>query len=245
MNSVYVKEDLPTWSEVYYNFYKGKVFSFDHENPHHTDDLDKYWKIPRRKLLLTTVTNQFNKMLYEDRYSERFITFLNDNITRNAVSAMFTCELISPPKEITTVHSYTQYMRDYEKWSTKYLDHFLKNHPIKETPPIYTLTMPDGKPNPFIINDEDVERINVNDLNGYLCIHPIIFIEENNRKYAYCPTPFVPAQSVDWTKIIDWMMIPYIQYFENGVGWKDHNGDLIPLTMPEHNCVGVGFDPAL
>ena len=242
--SIYVKEDLPTWSEVYYEFYKNRVFSFDPTIEYQSDDIDKYWKIPRRKVLLTTVTNQFNKMLYEDGYSERFVTFLNNNITHNVVSAMFTCELITPPKELRTIDSYTQYMRDYDKWSSKYLDHFLKDRPIKEAPPIYTLSIPNGKPNPFITCDEDVDRINVDDLNGYLCIHPILFIEENDHKYAYCPTAFVPAQNVDWTKIIDWMMIPYIEYFENGVGWKDNNGNLIASDKVT-TCVGSGFDPAL
>ena len=82
IDSIYVKEDLPTWSEVYYEFYKNKTFSFDHEDDNQLNDIDKYWKIPRRKVLLATVANQFNKMLYEDGYSDKFMTFLNNNITK-------------------------------------------------------------------------------------------------------------------------------------------------------------------
>lgn len=241
IDSIYVKEDLPTWSEVYYEFYKNKTFSFDHEDDNQLNDIDKYWKIPRRKALLATVTNQFNKMLYEDGYSDKFMTFLNNNITYDAVSAMFTCELVYP--EIKNIESYQTYMREYAMWSSKYLGTFVKNHPIKEVPPIYTLTMPTGNPNPFIDINDDVIRINVDDINGWMCVYPIIFLGDNKRYYS--PTPFVPSQSVDWTKIIDWMMIPFKDYFENGVGWKDNDGNVIASTHAAHNCSGAGFDPAL
>ena len=59
--SLYTKEELPTWAEMYYEFYQKKLY--------HTiknDEIDPYWNIPRSLVLLSICCNELNKMLYED-----------------------------------------------------------------------------------------------------------------------------------------------------------------------------------
>ena len=70
--SVYAKEELPTWSEVYNEFYKQKMFSYSITDPSQ-QTIDPYWKIPHMKYIIMTVCNQFNKMIFEDGYKDEII----------------------------------------------------------------------------------------------------------------------------------------------------------------------------
>lgn len=65
--SVYTNNELPTWNEVYEEFYKGQYYlnpdSFDNDK---LTQIDLYWKIPRWKVLVAICCNEFNKCIHED-----------------------------------------------------------------------------------------------------------------------------------------------------------------------------------
>lgn len=233
--SLYVKEDLPTWSEVYYDFFKKKAFTYD---PTEDTDVDLYWKLPSRKMLICKIANQFNKMLYEDDYNIKFMTFIDNNIVDNPLSAMFVAEV--PGSEITSIDAYIAYMESSRSILNRYV--------IKEVPPIYTFPLPNGNVNPFVQHRRDVDRINIDDVpddNGK-CQLSIIILTDNKDNGIYYPIrSIIPDMTRDLDKIINWMMIPYISYFENGVGWKDDHGNLIGSDNKPTTCIGSGFDPAL
>ena len=63
--SLYCKEELPTWDELYNEFYLKKIFQYDPRLPDH-EEPDVYWNRPRRKMLLAWACNQLNKMVFED-----------------------------------------------------------------------------------------------------------------------------------------------------------------------------------
>ncbi len=79
VTSIFSMTELPTWKEMidFYNEYVDKSnFIFINNNP---GIIDKYWKIPSMKLLLSLVCNQFNKMIFEDCYKDKVLLFINDN----------------------------------------------------------------------------------------------------------------------------------------------------------------------
>lgn len=217
--SIYAKEELPTWGEVYDDFYLKKSFIYD---PVEHQELDLYWKIPRRKYLLATVCNQFNKMLFENGIRKDLINFLNKkDICRNIEDIRFICE---------TVESYDI---EYEK--------FLGSD---TAPPIYTFPLPSGLNNPFIISNHP--RIDINTIDTEMMIVPIIkrCCDDKNDNFIYIP------RIDDWSKkdyevIIDFMIRPFKTYFEGTrVGWKDEEDKLLQ-DLKNRNCNGVGYDPAL
>ena len=61
--SIYCKDDLPTWHEIYYEFYLKDLFNYDCNDT----ELDLYWKIPHKKMIIGFVCNQLNKMIFEDK----------------------------------------------------------------------------------------------------------------------------------------------------------------------------------
>ncbi len=64
---MYDKTELPTWSELYEEFYLNKMYTFDAS----TDtELDPYWKLPRKLVLMMQCCNQLNKMAIEKRDKE-------------------------------------------------------------------------------------------------------------------------------------------------------------------------------
>lgn len=54
----------------------------------------------------------------------------------------------------------------------------------------------------------------------------------------------VVAEPVLFKEILSVMIKPVIDYFENGIGWKDENGNIIS-SDPSVNICHSGFDPAL
>jgi hypothetical protein len=60
--SLYDKDCLPTWGELYNEFYFSKKAEYNHLDM----IMDPYWKQPRQKILLAFVCNQLNKMIFED-----------------------------------------------------------------------------------------------------------------------------------------------------------------------------------
>lgn len=73
--SNYVKEELPTWNEVYSEFYKKKLYL--KENMDNYNKIDQYYRLPKSEIIVALVCNQFNKMITEDKSSIYHI-FFND-----------------------------------------------------------------------------------------------------------------------------------------------------------------------
>lgn len=171
--SKFAKEELPTWNEVYnewYKKYRDDLYTFKAERD---AEIDTYWKIPKKLFLLAAVCNQFNKMISEDDF--RF-----DNMP----SIRFA---LSP---------------DFQ-------DQF------DEFPTIYTFKNPRGNENPFITSsprhlitkNEDCEMIILYKSDSF-------GIQKNENIFIK-------------NFIVNKFMKPFINYFENGIGWKDENGNII------------------
>lgn len=72
--SRWTKDDLPTWHELYYDFYLPHEYSY---TPGNYQLIDHYWKIPRKVYLLATASNQLNKMIGEDGDKQNTLRYLN------------------------------------------------------------------------------------------------------------------------------------------------------------------------
>lgn len=84
--SLYAKEELPTWDELYSEFYKKQTFFYD---PKRENVLDPYWGIPRDIVLLATCCNQLNKLIFEDGHKEDLIKVYNNVIYRSVNDVRF------------------------------------------------------------------------------------------------------------------------------------------------------------
>lgn len=225
--SAYAKEELPTWSEIYEEFYKKKLYNSYNELD---KTLDPYWNIPHTKYLLMTVCNQFNKMINEDGYKDEILKMIKEEIDEEATDVIF---LIRSDKDGDGI---------------EYLDKYVyQNNYI---PPIYTIPLPNGKDNPFIIS-KDKLRISSRDLSDNLWVFPLI-ISRKDPEYQtiYAPyqfgVPEIEKEFEDYNKIIEFMIRPFKEYFEGeAVGWKDKDGKIIESDPLQRSCSGVGYDPAL
>lgn len=228
--SAYAKEELPTWSEVYDEFYKRKSFIYF---PDKEEDqvLDPYWKIPRLKVLLATVCNQFNKMIFEDDVKNEMLKSLyaDNDYCRNPVDIRFICEI---DDAVNCKINWSQIL-------------IKKNVGMFLPPPIYTIPLPTGKRNPFITSKR--ERININDISTPMSVYPIIsYKPEDGSTVFYAPVYIDDMQRDGYMRVLESMMKTFKDYFEgSGIGWKDKDGNLIESDPMKRSCDGVGYDPAL
>ncbi len=242
--SLYAKEELPTWNEVYNEWYLNKIWDYNRDNHDH-QELDPYWKIPKRKMLIGFVCNQFNKMLFEDmKLKEKVINMIEEKIYpwgEDKLDIKFICEhspVFNPDDFISNEEFNGLYNRHCILWNKFFKDKFIGTD---MTAPIYTIPLPTGKPNPFITNK--FPRIDLSTLDiEKLVIHPIIGYKDRNTYTTYEPFPEVDP---DANTIIDMMIEIFKNYFENGVGWKDKEGNLIESSKNINYCNGSGIDPAL
>lgn len=138
--SIYAKEELPTWIEMYEDFWLKKSFKYDKENP--DDKLDIYWNIPRKKYLMATACNQLNKMLIEDKvFHDKVIEYIHSTCKNSFLK--------SGIKDIYFVMVN----------SNMYQDTF------DELPVIFTFPHPKGIKNPFIISN--TPRVDISDDSSY------------------------------------------------------------------------------
>ena len=212
--SMYVKEELPTWSEVYDEFYMNKMFQFNPTTD--ADDIDPFWQIPKKKYIMAIVSNQFNHMIYETELVKRDLLkmvqreFKNRQYHVDAIS--FTCE----PDSHDPAY--------YNKMAIG----------IKGNPLIYTINHPQGTKNPFITND--MNRIILND---YYPNNVLLFTVVINATNTINGEHIVFMINHDsdpdiFHMIIEYMIAPYKEYFEGeAVGWKDENGHVI-TSIDEH-----------
>lgn len=242
--SVYAKEELPTWSEVYEEFFQMKAFYYDPNNMDQ-QELDPYWNIPHTKFLLAVVCNQFNKMIVEDGYKEELIQDINRKI----------CPM---PEGILGVQDVRFTLEDFIYDKSPRLPIWVKTprndsyngrmselfHGPDSLPPIYTIPLPTGRKNPFIINDHP--RIDISTLDTRLGILPVVQLQ-----IAKFHTPMYdivrPASFLfgGWYHpIILAMVKQYEKYFTGDIpGWKTKDGKLVESNQ-QHGC-RTGFDPAL
>jgi len=229
--SIYAKEELPTWSEVYEEFYLGKQYSYDPNNP---DDqtIDPYWKIPHKKFLIATVCNQFNKMIFEDGLKDEILSDLEGKLSMKVYGIQF-------------VYGTSKYMTTRVYSDIK----FIKN-PFITPADIYTIPMPTGKLNPFIISKHrrvDITKVKdsifsfTNDeVDSIVSIYPVIQIYSFDTLSNTIYTPEIGSEQFDIVMSI--MMERFKEYFTGDIGWKDSEGKLIEGDPGSRNCTGAGYE---
>ena len=91
----------------------------------------------------------------------------------------------------------------------------------------------------------------MNSLNESFIISPILKVEYTNgilynlinidmRSYEFNKDN---ESVINYTSIIEFMMKPFKSYFDNIVGWKDQNGNIIKNNQIMNHC--NDYDPAL
>lgn len=250
--SKYAKEELPTWNEVYNEFYLSGHAFYNSEHPHQ-QELDPYWKLPRLKVLIATVCNQLNKMLYEDGYRKGLLEHLSKDAGEwgKVIDAKFILEPI--PDYLDKMQAATSereaqmiYEHHLVDW-VRFLDS--KFIGINCPPPIYTIPNPNGTPNPFITNDHP--RIDISTLAGELKIQAVLKRDNgttdtvNSAIEVYSPLDTDQHFVCQYKEIMAFMIRQYRSYFDGVPGWKDRDGNPIPADKikPEH--VANWIDPAL
>lgn len=214
--SVYAKEELPTWSEVYEEFYLGKQYTYSINDPN-DQTMDPYWKIPHKKFLIATVCNQFNKMIFEDGLKDEILSELSKEFCTEITGLKFTCGKLFYP--------------DICIKCTKDNDEVFNNITT-----IYTIPNPSGKPNPFITSN--CHRENITEINDVIELHPIIrIIDKEFGNIAKVPK----VNDEHFNIIIDVMIKRFKEYFEGDIGWKDSDGNLIEGDPVSHGCTGAGY----
>ena len=206
-DSVYCKDELPTWDELYNEFCLPKAFRYDPDDETH-QILDPYWKVPRRKVLLAFCCNQLNKIIFEGGLS----------LEAGAKTQFI---LMGPG----------------EHYQGNYISLDPNN---KKPPPIYRFLIPSTKKESiFILNDHP--RIKMEKFTG--TIELVIF--HNLSDDSDTPPQIILSTDARFSIMFSYVLKDVITYFENGVGWKDHDGKIIPSESSNPGCIGVGVDPAL
>ena len=156
-----------------------------------------------------------NKMIFEDR--------MFDNISNYYKHEFFDDKSYMPYFKL---HSFDQ-------------DDYLKEF-RNEPPFIYCCPLPNGERNIFQLSK--VSRMNINRLTSLSLVLNIRLGEDNNYKLQTlsCFDGFGK-----YKKMIEFLLKDVIKYFENGVGWKDEEGNNISNKENINKCINEGFDPAL
>lgn len=66
--SPFIKEALPTWDEIYNEFYKKKIIKYLIGED--DAELNPYYQLPKNKVLIAFMCNQLNKLIYESDRSD-------------------------------------------------------------------------------------------------------------------------------------------------------------------------------
>jgi hypothetical protein len=214
--SVYDKDCLPTWDEMYNEFWKHQIFVYDAKRDSLDKTIDPYWNRPKRKMILAWACNQLNKMVFEDGVD--VVKFINGHY-----EDMMVCD---------DVRFWLLYWGKSLRRTTVVIEPRL----IKEKlpPPIYVCKIPST--GQYGIFKTQHPSIDVDDLGGWVSLHITILRDGFTQDQRLISNLF--------TDIIRFVINDIIEYFENGIGWKDKDGKLIPTEQVTH-CQGAGYDPAL
>ena len=217
--SIYAKEELPTWSEIYEEFYLNKCYSCD-INKKEDQLIDLYWKIPHKTFLISVICNQFNKMIYEDNLKDKIIDKLNHNIDKEIVGIRF---------KYGTMEDIYYHIIEYS--------HVYQNKVFDNAPSIYTIPMPNGKPNPFITSKH--HRLDVSQIQYPNRIYPVLQVKSTKLDGYAIYSPNIDTK--DFEIIISIMMEQYIEYFSGTIGWKDNDNN-IEYNNSSRHCTAAGYD---
>lgn len=204
--SCYTKEDLPTWNEIYRVFYKRKITEYF---PGVDTDEDPYWKLPLNMVIIAMMANQFNKMLVEDDKMESLINYLHEKFEgAKRITHVYWILFQNMEEEVTNTATA---LTDIAACSRAMLPTILTEYEGKQYPVIYELPQPDGKENPFIVNDHP--RTNVKLMDGTLMLIPVYATEDDKA---------IDVPYDDYLQAcMDFMIAPMREYFEGDkVGWK-------------------------
>lgn len=233
IHSIYDKDCLPTWDEVYNGFWKSKAFTFDPNDPTHIVK-DTYWLRPHRKLLLGWVCNQLNKIVSEDRGCMTGVNHVLDHRYMDPFT-----NIVLPQHHF----NYAKFYIDSIPSMRSITDIIGDDEP---TPPaIYQCKLP--KQNSYSIFKSDYPYIDIDTIDGEVGIYISLIDTKTcngdiNDAAGMILSPV--KDSFEYTEIIAVMIQHIIDYFENGVGWKDSDGKLIDSLPTEQICQS-GHDPAL
>ena len=87
--SLYCKDELPTWEELY-NFYLKGIYDYDYSRD---TEIDPYWKRPAQLMQLMWFCNQLNKFCLEGDFDFK-VQFTLGNESPNNPS-IYTCKIPS------------------------------------------------------------------------------------------------------------------------------------------------------
>ena len=171
--------------------------------------------------------NQFNKMLFEDGYKDRIIdALMSDEV------------YVKEWKDHLPIIDVRAVILTYDK-NNRPVTINNKNREFQwdKIPSIYSIPFANGKLNPFILTS-DVTRINVKE------------IVENKAILIVCAT-FIDRQATGvlhdreeykYDGPFEILMKEVREYYENGIGWKDKDGNLLQSVK---NILNNRSDPAL
>ena len=213
--SIYDKDCLPTWDELYNQFYKKRLFDYDPYNDSHNSKCDHYWKRPARKMLLAWACNQLNKMVFEDGV--------------DIAKALRTKYGLPFEKVHFVLVNKSTISKERQTLEGQVIDLIQ----LKEAPPIYSCEIPStSQPSIF---ESSHPHIDIDSLGEHIQLVAVASTDEALS---------VPT-SEELYDVIRFVLSGVINYFENGIGWKDKDGNILPSDQPSKKCEGAGFDPAL
>jgi hypothetical protein len=204
---IYLKEDLPTWDEIYNEFYLKKSSMY---KPGIQQKMDLYWKIPRKLYVLSTVCNQLNKMLSDIDYNQYL------NLIREL------SDIVKSEYTITDIHFTLVYSRSKSDSMLLFPISQIKVGK-DEVPAVFTIDMPDGKENIFAPTRKyfhDNERlISVNKyINHELELGILIGMEQFQNYWCINSS----TEKEKFWDIIRLILRDVIVYFSGDKpGWKD------------------------
>lgn len=226
--SIYSVNELPSWSEImeWYDLFAqdAPAEMYDPDNSADTGDLDMHWNIPKKLVYIAHVCNQFNKMIIMDGFRESIVTCINDIYSSNDVAdVIFTAVTIPRIKKAGLIKC------NQDMSGISSIDSVINQFQTDFA--IYGI---DGKNDVFA--DLRVPHVYINELT-YLrvMVAPVVKFHDGDKVIV---TPYVSM----YKRVIEFMMVPFKQYFTEPIGWKHDDGSPIVSTVP--NKPYIGYDPA-
>ena len=219
--SIFTTEELPTWNEMYNEWWKNKIFSSNVDL-----GLDTYYNtIPRSKVLMAQACNQLNKMLYEDGVLEKKCSYGIYVYFILSGKEMQTFRVDKSRKDQIPIVT----LEDIEIYDIPNPNKFYIENPFKIVGKDYT--------------HKDITDAEFNDFCG---IHAVF-----NDPVKCIEIPLYKLNSENQNnsdfimKLITDLLSEMKTYFEGKPGWKDANGNNIEGSNDKQlDCVS-GYDPAL
>lgn len=220
--SIFVKEDLPTWNEFYYEFCINMSSCRRYDSDNEYDEEDKYWIIPRRLYLLATACNQLNKMLWEDGMMDKVIDYIYKVFNMKVDWISFI--LIEDKDIVYDEEGHICISSDsiYETIGReKFIESFIGDREV-------------------YFMDKSIKRFDITRCQqASMVIKASKSLDYGDATFYIDDIDLYDDKIFYMNSIIDFMVQDIKKYFENGIGWKD-----IESSKEHKGCV-TGFDPAL